>query len=183
MRGPAHRRSACLGPHQDVAQGADRGTGWRREAADRWWQGQHARHAAGRRREPAARQHLHEPVPEALASERMRRSVPRPCRRLCRRLRHPQPRLCGRGAGVDEGGDDEARADTQRGQDLAEECPTGALRLPRLLVRTSLSLQMRTANGIWAQARPRRACNGSRRRCAICWCPATTIRGRKCATR
>ena len=41
----------------------------------------------------------------------------------------------------------------------------------------------RTANGIWAQARPRRACNGSRRRSAICWCPATTIRGRKCATR
>ena len=41
----------------------------------------------------------------------------------------------------------------------------------------------RTANGIWAQARPRRACNGSRRRWASCWCPATTIRGRTCATR
>ena len=40
----------------------------------------------------------------------------------------------------------------------------------------------RTANGIWARARPRRACNGSRRRCASCWCPATTIHGRKCAT-
>ena len=30
----------------------------------------------------------------------------------------------------------------QRGQDLAEECPTGALRFPWLLVRTSLSLQV-----------------------------------------
>ncbi len=52
-----------------------------------------------------------------------RRSIPCPCRRLCRRLRHPQPRSCGRGAGVDEGGDDEARADNQRGQDLAEGTP------------------------------------------------------------
>jgi RNA-directed DNA polymerase len=64
-----------------------------------------------------------------------------PCRRLCRRLRHPQSRSCGRGAGVDEGGDDQARADAQRGQDLAERCPTGALRLSWLLVRPSLSLQ------------------------------------------
>src|SRR5918995_6311660 len=48
--------------------------------------------------------------------------------------------MYGRGAGVDEGGDDEARADTQRGQDLAEECPAGTLRLPWLLVRPS-SLQ------------------------------------------
>src|SRR6202045_46303 len=45
--------------------------------------------------------------------------------------------MCGRGPGVDEGGDDAARADTQRGQDLAEECSAGTLRLPRLLVRTS----------------------------------------------
>ena len=91
--------------------------------AHEWRQEQHARHAARRRREPAARQHLHEPVPEALAADRTRRSVPCTCRRLCRRLRHPQPRSCGRGAGVDEGGDDEARADAQRGQDLAEGCP------------------------------------------------------------
>ena len=83
---------------------------------------------------------LHEPVPEALASQRMQRSFPCPCCRLRRRLRHPQPRSCGRGAGVDEGGDDQARVDAQRGQDLAEECPTGALRLSWLLVRTSLSL-------------------------------------------
>ena len=53
------------------------------------------------------------------------------------RLRHPQSRTCGRGAGVDEGGDDAAWADSQRGQDLAEKRPTRALRLPRLLVRTS----------------------------------------------
>jgi len=35
---------------------------------------------------------------------------------------------CGRGAGVDEGGDDEARADHQRGQDLAEERPRSSNR-------------------------------------------------------
>src|SRR5215472_6649635 len=37
-------------------------------------------------REPAARQHLHEPIPEALASNRTWRSIPCPCRLLCRRL-------------------------------------------------------------------------------------------------
>jgi RNA-directed DNA polymerase len=81
-------------------------TGWRREAADRWWQGQQARHAARWRRKPAARQHLHEPLPQALAFDRMWRSIPCLCRRLCRRLRHPQPWSCDRGVGVDEGGDD-----------------------------------------------------------------------------
>ena len=108
---------------QAVAEGADRGAGRQREAADRRRQGQQARHAARRRREPTARQHLHEPVPEALASDRVWRSIPCSRRRLCRRLRHPQPRLCGRGTGVDEGGDDEARVDNQRGQDLVERCP------------------------------------------------------------
>jgi Reverse transcriptase (RNA-dependent DNA polymerase) len=39
--------------------------------------------------------------------------------RVCRRLRHPQYRMCGRGPGVGEGGDDAARTDTQRGQDRA----------------------------------------------------------------
>ena len=72
---------------------------------------------------PLLCQHLHEPVPEALAADRTRRSVPCACRLVCRRLRHPQPRSCGRGAGVDEGGDDEARADAQRGEDLVEGCP------------------------------------------------------------
>ena len=57
--------------------------------------------------------------------------------RICRRLRHPQPRMCGRGPDVDEGGDDAARADTQRGQDLVEECSDRTLRLPRLLVRAT----------------------------------------------
>jgi retron-type reverse transcriptase len=40
----------------------------------------------------------------------------------------------------DEGRDDKAWAEHQRGQDLAEGCPPGALRLPRLLVRASLLL-------------------------------------------
>ena len=47
---------------------------------------------------------------------------------------------------MDEGGDDEARADAQRGENLGEECPTGTLRLPRLLVRTRICYK---ANGNW----------------------------------
>src|SRR5207247_5824399 len=39
-------------------------------------------------------------------------------------------------AGVDEDSDDAARASAQRTENLVEECPTRALRLPRLLVRT-----------------------------------------------
>ena len=63
-----------------------------------------------RGRKPTACQHLHEPVPEIFASVRLRRNVPRSRRLLCRRLRYPQPRSCGRGSGVDQGGDDKARA-------------------------------------------------------------------------
>jgi hypothetical protein len=76
-------------------------------------------------------------VPEVLAADRARGGVPGTRHRLCRRLRHPQSRMCGRGLGVDEGSDDAARADTQRGQDLVEECSARTLRPPRLLVRTS----------------------------------------------
>ena len=36
------------------------------------------------------------------------------------------------------------------------------------------------AAGIWARARPRRACSGSRRRSANCWCRATRAPGPKC---
>jgi RNA-directed DNA polymerase len=39
---------------------------------------------------------------------------------------------------VDKGGDDEARADTQRGEDLGEGRTDGALRLPRIHLRTAL---------------------------------------------
>jgi RNA-directed DNA polymerase len=46
-------------------------------------------------------------------------------------------RGCGRGPGVDEGRDDAARAEHQRGQNLAEECPAGTFRLPGLLVRAT----------------------------------------------
>ena len=68
---------------------------------------------------------------------RTRRSVSRARRLLCRRLRHPQPRTRGRGAGVDEGGDDEARADAQRGENLGEGRPAGKLRLPWLYAGTT----------------------------------------------
>ena len=56
---------------------------------------QHARHASGRGRQSVALRHLHEPVPEALASDGTRRGVPRARHLLCRRLRHPQPRTRG----------------------------------------------------------------------------------------
>jgi retron-type reverse transcriptase len=91
--------------------------------------------SVARRRKSTAGQHLHEPVPEALAFDRMRRHVPCSRRLLCRRLRYPQPRLRGGGISVDEGGDDQARVDDQRGENFVEKRPTGTLRLPRLLVR------------------------------------------------
>jgi retron-type reverse transcriptase len=100
--------------------------------------GKHARHAARRRRKSTAGQHLHEPVPEALAFDWLRRHVPGSRCLLCRRLRYPQPRSCGGGIGVDEGGDDQARVDDQRGENFVEKRPTGTLRLPRLLVRRAL---------------------------------------------
>src|SRR3954449_8578310 len=44
----------------------------------------------------------------------------------------------GGGPGVDQGGDDEARANAQRGENLGEGRPNGALRLPRIHVRSAL---------------------------------------------
>jgi len=49
-----------------------------------------------------------------------------------RPTRHPQPRLREGGSGVDESGDDEARANAQRGENLGEGCSPGALRFPWL---------------------------------------------------
>jgi hypothetical protein len=43
-----------------------------------------------------AGQLVYEPIPEALAAHCARRGVPCARRLLCRRLRHPQPRTCGR---------------------------------------------------------------------------------------
>jgi site-specific DNA recombinase len=63
--------------------------------------------------EPIARQHLHEPVPETLASYRTRRGVPRARYRVRRRFCHPQLRARGCGVGVDKGGDGANRADPQ----------------------------------------------------------------------
>src|ERR1700730_8531418 len=62
----------------------------------------------------------------------MRRHVPCSRRLLCRRLRYPQPRSRGGGISVDEGGDEQARVDDQRGENFVEKRPTGTLRLPRL---------------------------------------------------
>ena len=76
-------------------------------AHDRW-QGQYLRHAARRGDQSVACQHLHEPVPEALADHWPGRGIPGSRRLLCRRLRHSQPRTRGRGSGVDARRDDQA---------------------------------------------------------------------------
>src|SRR5262249_55147067 len=119
-------------------------TGSRREAANCWRQEEQARHSTGWGCQPTACQYLHEPLPQALASIRTWRGLPCSRRCLCRRLRHPQLRSRGRGSGVDEGGDDQARADDQREQNLAEGCPAGALRLPWILIRPTLPVQVQT---------------------------------------
>ncbi len=87
---------------------------------------------------------LHEPVPETLAAHRPRRSVQSPCRRLRRRLRHPLPRSRGRGAGVDEGDDDQARTHAQRGENVVEGRADRTLRFSRLHVRPASPHQGRT---------------------------------------
>ena len=55
-----------------MAASSGRGAGWRRETAHERRQEQHARHPSRGRREPAALRHLHEPVPEALATRWLR---------------------------------------------------------------------------------------------------------------
>src|SRR6266849_5706719 len=101
--GSPHRGWRRAAADQAVVEGADRGTGWGRDPAHEWRQGQYARHASGRRRKSIVGQHLYEPVPEILAADQTRRSFPCACRRVCRRLRHCQPRPSGRGSDVDEG--------------------------------------------------------------------------------
>ena len=76
-------------------------------------------------------------LPEALAYERTGHRLSGSHHRLCRRLRHPQPRSRGRGSGVDAAGDGPARARPQRGEDLGSGCSARALRLPWLYVRSA----------------------------------------------
>src|SRR4029077_13697298 len=124
-----------------MAASAGRGARRQWDTAHERWQEQQARHASRRRRQSVALRHLHEPFPEALASDETRRGVSRARRLLCRRLRHPQPWTRGRGSDLDEGGDDETWADTQRGENLGEGCPAGLLRLSWLYAGTTPSSQ------------------------------------------
>ena len=80
---------------------------------------QQARHAARRRDLAAARQHLHEPLPEALAADRAGVQAQGARDRLCRRLRHPQPRTCAGGDGVDAGDHSPPGAEPERDEDVA----------------------------------------------------------------
>ena len=84
---------------------------------------EHLRHTAGRGDQPPARQPVHEPLPEALACHRTGGGLQGPRHYLRGRLRHPQSRARGRGAGVDATGDDAARACPERGEDLDPERP------------------------------------------------------------
>src|ERR1700732_3493522 len=77
--------SACAAAQQAVAESANRGKGRGWGTAHRGWQEQRARHAARRRREPTAREHLHEPVPKVLAADRTWGSVLR-TRRCVRKV-------------------------------------------------------------------------------------------------
>lgn len=55
----------------------------------------------------------HEPLPEALASQRTMRSIPCASRLIRRRFRHSQSWICGGGFDVDEGCDDKTGAGAQ----------------------------------------------------------------------
>ena len=81
---------------------------------------------------PLLARRLHESVPEALAADQTRRSVSRTRRLVRRRLRHPQPRLCGGSAGVDEGGDDEAGLTLNEAKTSLKDARKGTLRVPWL---------------------------------------------------
>ena len=95
---------------------------------------------AGSRRghQSVGRERLHEPLPEILAPERQGESLGRPYHQLRGRLRHSQPGLCGRGAGVDGSGDDASGADPEPDEDPAMRCTVGAVRLPGLQLRPAL---------------------------------------------
>ena len=64
---------------------------------------------------------------------------------------------------MDEGGDDEARADLNEAKTSLRDARQERFDFLGYTFGPA-SLSRGTANGIWAQARPRRACNGSRRR-------------------
>ena len=87
------------------------------------------------------------------------------CRQLCGRLRHPQPRTCGGGAGVDAAGDDPARADPERNEDLL--CAMhGRSASTSWATASGRTATGRMATGIWGPVRRRRACNASRHKVA-----------------
>ena len=101
---------------------------------------------------------------------------------ICRRLRYPQPRSRGGGISVDEGGDDQARVDDQRGENFAEKRPTGTLRLPSATRSAHIGLR-RTGNGTWGASPSKKSVQRSLRQgSAIFWCRATPIHGRKYVT-
>ena len=128
---------------------------------------------------PDAGQSVHEPVPEALAPYRTGRSVPCPCHLLCRRLRDSQSRARGRGFGVDEGGDDQLGLTLNEAKTSLRDARRSAS--TSLATRLDLTTIAKTAIGIWARARRRRVCGGSRPRSASFWSPESRTRGPRCA--
>ena len=183
VRGPAHRRSARLGPHQDVAQGADRGAGRRREPA----------HVGGKGNTRG--------TPQGGVASPLLANI-----YMNRFLKHWRLSGCSEAfrAHVVAYADDfvilsrgraaEALAWTKAvmtklGLTLNEaktslkRCPTGALRLPWLLVRSALRYQEERpmVSGRKPVQEERATAQGEG--AATCWCPATTNHGRRCATR
>ena len=84
------------------------------------------------RHQPVAREPLHEPLPETLASDWKRRSLAGPCHQLRGRLRYSQPRTRGRGSGVDGSHDDTPGADSEPDEDASVRGTDGPVRLPGL---------------------------------------------------
>ena len=93
---------------------------------------------SGRRDQSAGRQPLHEPLSEALASERPGRGLAGACHQLRGRLRHPQSRSCGRGPGVDRSCDGTSGIEPEPDENLRARCTQGTVRLPGLQLRAAL---------------------------------------------
>jgi len=116
------------------------------------------------------------------ASNRTWRSIPCPRRLLCRRLRHPQPRLCGgRALAWTKAVMTRLGLTPQRGQDLAEGRPSGALHVPCY----SFGPHWYKANGQWylGTSPSKKSVQRLKTTVGNLLVPGNNAHGRKCATR
>ena len=81
-----------------------------------------------------------ESIPEVLAAAR-EGEISGENRRVCGRLRDPEPRVCGAAAGLDADGDEPDRAERKRAEDQHSQRARGGLRLFGLHVWASLVVE------------------------------------------